>query len=341
MGGRVNPAGCRESVFVTVHDVVKRFETVTAVGGVSFRVRRGEIFALLGPNGAGKTTLVRMLMGILRPDAGTVQYSLSSDAGRAARWPAPADLGYLPEERGFYKDVPVLRALTYFGRLRGMSRTDAENASRRWLERLDLAERAREKLDSLSKGNQQKVQFIAAVVHRPAFAVLDEPFSGLDPLNQEFFLELLRELRSQGTAILLSAHQMQLVERVADRVLLMNRGQEVLSGTLDEIRRRVDANRRVVLRVRGDADPAALGDDRGARRVVRVAQDELAVLIGEGEALGEVLAMAGRRLDVVDVRTESVSLHDIFLHALGRRGGPPDPEEPPDRVETPPDGVAR
>ena len=222
---------------VRVDRVEKSFDSVKAVDGISFEVQPGEIFALLGPNGAGKSTLVRMLLGILRPDAGTISYSLGNP-------PEPRDLGYLPEDRGLYKDVPVLRTLTYFGTLRGMDRSAAETAAREWLGRLSLAERATDKLETLSKGNQQKVQFIASILHRPRFAVLDEPFSGLDPLNQSFFLDLLRELRDGGTTILLSAHQMELIERTADRVLLMGRGREVLSGTIEEVLRSGDPSRR-------------------------------------------------------------------------------------------------
>ena len=214
---------------VTVRDVEKRFATVTAVDGISFDVRTGEIFALLGPNGAGKTTLLRMLLGLIHPDHGDIAF-----AG-ARRLPS-SDIGYLPEDRGLYPDVAVLRTLVYFGRLRGMDRADATRSAERWLERLGLHDRRDELLKSLSKGNQQKVQFISAVLHAPRLAVLDEPFSGLDPLNQDLFLTLFREMRDAGTTILLSAHQMQLVERIADRLVVMNRGRAVLQGTLDEVR---------------------------------------------------------------------------------------------------------
>jgi ABC-2 type transport system ATP-binding protein len=214
---------------ITVRNVVKRFVSVTAVDDVSLDVRTGEIFALLGPNGAGKTTMLRMILGMMRPDAGEIR---SADGV-----PLPASaVGYLPEDRGLYPDVPVLRTLTYFGRLRGMQRAAASSAAERWLERLGLHDRRHEPLKALSKGNHQKVQFISALLHSPRLAVLDEPFSGLDPVNQDLFLSLLRELRDAGATILLSAHQMQLVERIADRVLVMNRGRAVLHGTLDEIR---------------------------------------------------------------------------------------------------------
>lgn len=217
------------AAFLTVRDVRKHYAGVKAVDGLTFDVKQGEILALLGPNGAGKTTLLRMLVGITRPDSGSIAFE--GGDGRLA----PEELGYLPEDRGLYQDMPVVRTMSYFGRLRGMSPRAAEDSSREWLARLDLADRAEGKLGALSKGNQQKVQFAAAVLHRPRFAILDEPFSGLDPLNQELFLNLVRELRDRGTTVLLSAHQMALVERLADRAIVMHRGTALLEGPLHEL----------------------------------------------------------------------------------------------------------
>jgi ABC-2 type transport system ATP-binding protein len=229
--------------FLDVRGVGKRFASVQAVAQLSLTVRPGEIFALLGPNGAGKSTLLRMLVGITRPDEGEVRWpSLGVD-----RLPTAA-LGYLPEDRGLYQDMPLVAVLTYFGSLRGLAPDVAKRAAEHWLDRLELLPRAKEKVGSLSKGNQQKVQFAAAVLHRPTCAILDEPFSGLDPLNQELFLRLVTELRDQGTTVILSAHQMALVERLADHVFIMQHGREVLSGTMPEIRARF-------ARAEGGADP--------------------------------------------------------------------------------------
>lgn len=211
--------------FLSIQSVEKTYATVRAVAGISLDVPTGEIVALLGPNGAGKTTLLRMLVGITRPDRGRILWEGTEQA------PGPGTLGYLPEDRGLYQDVPIHRTLCYFARLRGIAGAEAERLATEWLARLDLKDRAGEKLASLSKGNQQKVQFAAAVLHRPRFAILDEPFSGLDPLNQELFLDLVRGLRDAGTTVLFSAHQMALVERLADRVFVMHRGRELLHGT--------------------------------------------------------------------------------------------------------------
>jgi ABC-2 type transport system ATP-binding protein len=213
------------SASLTIDRVEKRYATVQAVAGVSFEVLPGEAVALLGPNGAGKTTLLRMLVGITRPDAGRIVW----DGVERDALP-PLEVGYLPEDRGLYQDVSIQRTLEYFARLRGVHARDAAARATRWLERFELADRAGEKLSALSKGNQQKVQFAAAVLHEPRFAILDEPFSGLDPLNQELFLALVAEMRAKGTTILFSAHQMALVERMADRVFVLHRGRELLHG---------------------------------------------------------------------------------------------------------------
>jgi ABC-2 type transport system ATP-binding protein len=296
-----------------VHAVEKTFGRVKAVDGLSFDVARGEIFALLGPNGAGKTTTIRMLVGIIRPDAGTVEFGLSATPTATLQ---AHEIGYLPEDRGLYKEIPILRTLTYFGILRGMDRRAASHAAGSWLERFGLLDRAGDKLDALSKGNQQKVQFISAILHRPAFAVLDEPFSGLDPINQEAFLDLLSELRAAGTTILLSAHQMQLVERIADRILVVNRGREVLAGSLGEIRERAGLGNRIYFRVDGDPDTNAIAAHGDVASVARTDHGEVAVTVREGRTLGDVLATAGSSMRVLAVRSEAVSLHDIYIHAV-------------------------
>ncbi len=215
--------------FLTVANVRKQYATVLAVDNISFHVAPGEIVALLGPNGAGKTTLLRMLVRITRPDSGTITWE-SSDTPLS-----PMALGYLPEDRGLYQDIAISKTLAYFARLRGVPAAEATNRASTWLERLGLLDRASEKLGALSKGNQQKVQFAAAILHGPRIAILDEPFSGLDPVNQEAFLDIVRELRDAGTTILLSAHQMSLVERVADRVFVMHRGRELLHAPTGDL----------------------------------------------------------------------------------------------------------
>ena len=298
---------------VSVQGVTKRFGAVTAVDDVSLQVRDGEVFALLGPNGAGKSTLIRMLLGLQRPDQGRIVFRLDG----APAPPRPEQVGYLPEDRGLYPDVRVLRTLVYFGVLRGMERRAARAAAQGWLERMELGDRGGEPLKALSKGNQQKVQFISAVLHRPRFAVLDEPFSGLDPINQELFLGLIREMRDGGMTVLLSAHQMQLVERLADRVMVMNRGRPVLRGTLAEIRQRWTRETRLVLRVAGSADGSGLGAHPSVLRVEPSAPGELTLYLDPDAPLNPVLAAAAQSLDVREVRSAPVTLHEAYLRAVG------------------------
>jgi ABC-2 type transport system ATP-binding protein len=298
---------------VGVESVEKTFGRVRAVEAFSMEVGAGELVALVGPNGAGKTTMLRMIIGMLRPDSGRIVYGLggvpseSVDSGR---------IGYLPEERGLYTDVPVRRVLIYFAALRGMGRPEAARETSHWLDRLGLGDRAGEPVGSLSKGNQQKVQFLSAILHRPALAVLDEPFSGLDPLNQEFFLDLIRELRASGTTVLFSAHQMQLVERLADRVIVIREGKCLGQGTVEDWRRRWRTGRRLRLRLRETPDLAPLRSTPGVRDVQETPEGDLEVALEEDGSLGDLLRDVSR-YHVLELRTEEVTLHEIYLRAVG------------------------
>lgn len=306
-----------EARILELDDVEKSFGQIAAVRGVSVAVQPGEILALLGPNGAGKTTLLRIAIAMLHPDRGRVRYRLG---GVESARPDATRVGYLPEERGLYLDVPVLRTLLYFAALRGMRRDDARREATRWLERLELADRAGEEMRNLSKGNQQKVQFISSVVHQPELAVLDEPFSGLDPLNQDLFLDLIRELRAAGTTVLLSAHQMQLVERLADRVVLIRAGSRVEDGTLDELRSRWGTGRRLRLQLRQKAEPSdttALAALPGVISAELTTNHGIEVVIADGARLSPVLEAVGRNHDVDDLRAEAVTLHDIYVRTVG------------------------
>lgn len=300
--------------FLAVDAVEKQFVRVHAVAGISLRVQPGEIFALLGPNGAGKSTLLRMLVGITRPDRGTITWDLGNGPRPTLQ---PQEAGYLPEDRGLYQDAALRDVMRYFGELRGMSRTDATRAAATWLDRLELGPRATDKLGTLSKGNQQKVQFAAAVLHRPRFAILDEPFSGLDPLNQELFLALIRELRDDGTTVMFSAHQMLLVERLADRILVMKQGNEVLHGTLAEIRERWGRGERLVLKVSGPPDLVPVRTHAAVAAVDQPAPDEVAITLVRGHHVGDLLGTCARAMHIVAVRTEQPSLHDVYIDTVG------------------------
>lgn len=296
---------------LTVDAVEKQYKTVKAVDRISFEVGEGEIFALLGPNGAGKSTMVRMMMRIIAPDAGGIHYHLNVPEDQLL-----SQLGYLPEDRGLYQDMAILPTITYFGVLRGMPRAEAKREAQRWLEKMGLGDRGGEKLDALSKGNQQKVQFIASILHRPRFAILDEPFSGLDPINQNVMIELLQELRNQGTTVLLSAHQMELVESIADRLFLMNRGKQVLYGTMAELRERVGVGTNIEIGYRGETDIKTFETHPAVDAVQAPESGKLEIMLRPDAALGEFLAFTCRQVDLVTMQSREMSLHGIYLRAV-------------------------
>jgi ABC-2 type transport system ATP-binding protein len=221
---------------ILIQKLRKVYSNVVAVDDLSLEVPRGEIFGLLGPNGAGKTTTIRVLMDITKPDAGQARV-LGELPGQSRR-----RVGYLPEERGLYRSLRVIDCLGYLGELKGMSRSAARQRARQLLERVELAEWGRRKVDELSRGMQQKVQLIASIIHDPELVILDEPFQGLDPVNAEMVRELIRDLRAQGKTVVLSAHEMSLVEMLCERIALINHGRVVLDGRLDEIKQRFAPN---------------------------------------------------------------------------------------------------
>ncbi|UNC91974.1 ABC transporter ATP-binding protein [Candidatus Contubernalis alkaliaceticus] len=217
---------------LSVRGLRKSFGDKVVVKDVSFDVCPGEIFGVLGPNGAGKTTAIRMIMGVMMPDQGEVNFRLNGKTGLLDK----TKLGYLPEERGLYDNVKVIQTLIYLGELKGVSTAEAKKRALEWLEVMNLVEYAESKLEKLSKGMQQKIQFIASVLHRPDLVLLDEPFSGLDPINQDLFKELIRKLQGEGITILLSAHQMSVVEELCNRIFLIDKGEEILYGTVQGIK---------------------------------------------------------------------------------------------------------
>jgi ABC-2 type transport system ATP-binding protein len=234
------------SVPIRGDGVTKRFGQTIALDNVSLQVERGEIFGLLGPNGAGKTTLIRTILDIIKPDTGRLEVF-----GRTFQ-PGDRDrIGYLPEERGLYPRQPVGAVLEYMGALKGMSRADARTEAGRWLERLGLADAAAKKVEQLSKGNQQKVQIAATLIARPDIVILDEPLSGLDPVSARLVIGVIRGCAAAGQTVLLSTHQMGMVESLCTRVLMIARGRVVLDGELREIKRRFSSN---AIRVQSTSD---------------------------------------------------------------------------------------
>jgi ABC-2 type transport system ATP-binding protein len=222
---------------IVLERVSKRFDSVVAVDDLSLRVEQGAVFGLLGPNGAGKTTTLRMIMHILGPDEGTIQVLGQPASGRTQDL-----IGYLPEERGLYARMKVREVLVFLAALKGLSEAEALKRVRQWLERLELAAWAEKKINDLSKGMQQKAQFIAAVIHRPPLLILDEPFTGLDPVNATQIKDIMLELRAQGSTVILSTHRMEQVEMMCDGICLINRGRSVLAGDLRAIKRSYGKN---------------------------------------------------------------------------------------------------
>lgn len=216
---------------VAVQNISKSYGDFLAVNQLSFEVFKGEIFALLGPNGAGKSTTIRMILDIIKPDTGQIAV-----LGQNLTPNIKDCIGYLPEERGLYRDVKVLDVMVYLGALKGMSTADAKSRAMTLLEKLELSDNATDKVSELSKGMQQKIQFAVTILHNPELIIIDEPFSGLDPVNRLVIKDMLMDYRHQGGAVIMSTHQMNQVEEMADRMLMINRGQQQLYGRVEDIR---------------------------------------------------------------------------------------------------------
>ena len=291
-------------------EVRKAYGDFVAVAGVSMAVPPGTIFGLLGPNGAGKTTTIRMILDIIAPDSGEVRLF-----GRPRR---PEDLeriGYLPEERGLYRKMTVVEHLAFLGELHGLAPRDATARAERWLERLELAERAKAKVEELSKGMQQKVQLAGTVLHEPEVVILDEPFSGLDPINQGLFKDVLAEFKAEGRTILFSTHVMEQAEKLCDHICLISRGRAILEGELAEIKRRLGGNS---YRVVADGDPAAwarIGAVPGVEAVVPGEGEARILLAPEAEG-PEVLRELTGFLAVREFRSREPDLEEIFIKAV-------------------------
>jgi ABC-2 type transport system ATP-binding protein len=222
---------------VVLKNLGKQFGETVAVNDVSLEIMPGEIFGLLGPNGAGKTTTIRMMLDIIRPDKGQVSvFDGPMNEEKKNR------IGYLPEERGLYADVKLIEAIRYLASLKGMSRSEIDERSKDYLERLDLWQHKDKKLSELSRGMHQKAQFIVTVLHDPALIIVDEPFSGLDPVNTELIRDMLVNMREAGKTIIMSTHQMHQVEMMCDRIALINKGSVVLDGRVKEVRQRFGGN---------------------------------------------------------------------------------------------------
>ena len=297
-----------DDVLLAVKGVSKSFGPVRAVDDLSFEVRRGTIAGLLGRNGAGKTTTLRMVNGIFLPDAGSIALFAGSDVGTARN-----RIGYLPEERGLYRKMKVIDQLLFLAEIKGCKPALARPRAEAWLERFELADKRASKLEALSKGNQQKVQLIGALLHEPELLILDEPTSGLDPVNVVLVRSILKELRGQGRTILLSTHMMGEAEKLVDEIVLIDRGRAVLKGELEEVRASFGKNT-VHLTFEGDgAFLALLPEVAHARVDTNVAELRLAT----GADPQRILAAAMPRVRLSRFEVAAPSLEEIFIEEVG------------------------
>lgn len=293
---------------LAVRDIRKTFGDVRAVDGVSFTVPRGTITGLLGRNGAGKTTTIRMITGIFMPDSGEVEW-----LGGASSVPFRDRIGYLPEERGLYKQMKVWELLVFLAEIKGCRPADTKKKVDGWLERFELTDKREAKVEELSKGNQQKVQLIGTLLHDPELIILDEPQSGLDPVNMVVVRNLLHDLRKEGKTILLSTHMMAEAEKMADEIILIHQGQVVLEGTLDEVRGSFGRN---TLYLDFDGDGAFLGELPQVRKA-SILKSSAELSLAEGADPQEILHACMPRVRIRRFEIASPSLEEIFIAKVG------------------------
>jgi ABC-2 type transport system ATP-binding protein len=298
---------------IALRDVVKEFDGFRAVDGITLDIPAGGIFGLLGPNGAGKSTTIRMIMDIIRPDSGTITVM-----GKSSRENIRNHVGYLPEERGLYKKMKVLDMLEFLGTLTGSSPGDARRESQGWLERLEIADWAERKIEELSKGMQQKIQFAAAVLGKPEVLILDEPFSGMDPVNQNTFKDAILEINRGGTTIIFSTHQMETAERLCKEIALINKGKLVLSGPLAKVKEGFGKNS---LLIEYEGDGAFLEGLPGVARVDAYGSYSEMRLEAGADPQSIFRSVAGR-LTVKKFEIVAPTLHNIFIEKVGATAMP-------------------
>ncbi|SET19136.1 ABC-2 type transport system ATP-binding protein [Salinibacillus kushneri] len=289
---------------LTVENLGKSFKDTRIIRDISFGVNKGEIMAVLGPNGAGKTTTIRSIMGIMYPDEGDIQFHHYQSKGIPRH-----KIGYLPEERGLYKNVKVMDILLYFAELKDYPLKKAKLRALEYLKKFGLEGKNQVSIEELSKGMGQKVQFIASIIHEPELLILDEPFSGLDPVSQEVFKEEIKELAQKGTAVLLSSHQMNLVEQLCDRLFLIHRGQKVIYGTMEEVKKEY-ANFKCT--IQGNNDIQKLERISKVQRVEQKENKSILYLMQDVH-IPSWLKQLPDDIDIQEFTVDRVSLHEIFV----------------------------
>ncbi len=291
-----------------VENVTKYYGDVLAVDDLSFTINDGEIFGLLGVNGAGKTTTFRMIMSLLEPTKGTINLN-----GEPVGYDVSERIGFLTEERSLLTKLTVKEQVVYYATLKGMKESDILKKLDYWLDRFGISEYKNRKIKELSKGNQQKIQFITAIIHEPDLLVLDEPFTGLDPINVELFMSVIREFKEKGKMIIFSSHRMEHVELFCEKLVILLKGKTVLSGSLKEIKKNY---RKKVIRINGNVDMDALRNCKGVIEVNEEALD-IIVKIESDEYVEDVFKIVKKGSDITKFVVEDASLNEIFVSLVG------------------------
>jgi ABC-2 type transport system ATP-binding protein len=292
-----------------VEQVSKNYEDFKAVDKISFTANAGKLFGLLGPNGAGKTTTMRMIMNIIVPDSGRIEIF-----GKSFSSELQNKIGYLPEERGLYPKMKLLSHLQFLGEMKGLSGLDAREKASKWLERFELISWANKKIQDLSKGMQQKVQFIGTIMHDPDLLIVDEPFSGLDPINVKFLKDILLEMKGRGKTIILSTHLMDQAEKLCDYICLINKGKVVLEGPLETVKEKYSHNA-IILEYSGNA--AFISQLPSVQKTDNYGNYMEIRLKDQANSQELFRAVAASEIRVKKFETAEVSLNDIFIEIVG------------------------
>lgn len=296
---------------LTLNSVSKSYAAKVAVKNLSLTIQRGEIFGLLGPNGAGKTSTIRMICGITVPDKGTIEFLDKPMSGDLQ-----SRIGYLPEERGLYKKMKVGEQLLYLAQLKGLTSADAKLRVSAWLKRFEIESWEAKKIEELSKGMQQKVQFISVVLHEPELLILDEPFSGLDPINADLVMDIILELKAAGKTIIFSTHRMEQVEKLCDSIALINNGEKVLGGKVRDIKASYGKN---TLHIEFEGSDAFI-DELLAAHSIEVQERQpkfVEIKLLNGETVKSLLPFINERTDITRIELSEPSLKEIFILRVG------------------------
>ncbi|WP_456271930.1 ABC transporter ATP-binding protein [Bacillus sp. AK031] len=293
---------------LVLKDVTKRFGSFTAVDNLSISIPEKEMFGFLGGNGAGKTTTFRMILGLLDPSGGAITWN-----GKSIDYSTSPEIGYLPEERGLYPKMKVSDQIIYLARLRGMDKREAAKELEYWLERFKVPEYVNKKVEELSKGNQQKIQFIASIIHKPKLLILDEPFSGLDPVNVELLKDAVEEIKEKGTTIVFSSHRMEHVEELCENLCIMHRGSPVVHGGLKEIKRSFGKKN---VTIHADFDLRFLESIHGVTKSKKVTEG-VQLQVESEDIAQDVFNEVVKKGFVRKFELEEPSLNDIFIEKVG------------------------